>query len=263
MIARLRDLGLATVVIDWRGQGLSDRPIPGRSVGHVGDFAEYQDDLATVLAHPAVNDLPDRRVLFAHSMGGCIALRALVDGIDARAAVFSAPMWGINMSPLVRSFATVLIWAGQRARRTRMYLPGTGETSYVATQPFEGNLLTHEPAQYARLAGHLVAHPELGLGGPSLGWLAAANAEMKALAALPPPQLPILTFVGTDEAIVSTEAIRRESARQPGAELVVCDRARHEIFMESARVQTDVWARVAGFLAAHVDGQVRDNSVSA
>ncbi|HBN30322.1 MAG TPA: alpha/beta hydrolase, partial [Rhodobacteraceae bacterium] len=40
------DADYASVVIDWRGQGLSDRLTPNRLLGHVGQFSDYQLDIA-------------------------------------------------------------------------------------------------------------------------------------------------------------------------------------------------------------------------
>ena len=34
--------------------------------------------------------------LLAHSMGGCIGLRAVIEGMPVAACVFTGPMWGIK-----------------------------------------------------------------------------------------------------------------------------------------------------------------------
>ena len=41
--------GLATLVIDWRGQGLADRLIDNTDLGHVGQFTDYQRDVAAMV----------------------------------------------------------------------------------------------------------------------------------------------------------------------------------------------------------------------
>ena len=100
-----RDLaaaGYATLSLDWRGQGLSDRALPDRMVGHVTDFAEYQADLDALLAFADTQTLPRPYYLLPHSMGGCIGLRALMRGLPFQAAAFSAPMWGILMADYLR-----------------------------------------------------------------------------------------------------------------------------------------------------------------
>ena len=42
--------GFSTVAIDWRGQGLADRALDNRLIGHVDDFLDYQKDVEAVLA---------------------------------------------------------------------------------------------------------------------------------------------------------------------------------------------------------------------
>ena len=91
VVGRLAASGFSVVVIDWRGQGLSDRAFANRLIGHVGDFDEFQTDLAAVLAHPAVAALPGPRWWLCHSMGGCIGLTALARG--ARPAAAAPRKW--------------------------------------------------------------------------------------------------------------------------------------------------------------------------
>ena len=83
--------GFAVAVIDWRGQGLSDRPPLNPMLGHVEDFRDYQRDVAALLDLVAGLALPGPALLFAHSMGGCIGLRTLLERSDfARGGVLGA-----------------------------------------------------------------------------------------------------------------------------------------------------------------------------
>ena len=50
--------GLAVMAIDWRGQGLSDRLIPARNIGHVDVFSDYQKDVAAMLRTARALQLP-------------------------------------------------------------------------------------------------------------------------------------------------------------------------------------------------------------
>ena len=57
--------GLSVLVIDWRGQGLSDRHPANAMLGHIEDFRTYQLDVAALLdlearAGPARAALPGR-----------------------------------------------------------------------------------------------------------------------------------------------------------------------------------------------------------
>ena len=230
--AELARRGYATVSVDWRGQGLADRALADRAMGHVGDFAEYQADMRAVATAAQALDLPRPWHLIGHSMGGAIGLRALLDGLDARSAAFTAPMWRLSIAPWMRPFAGPVTRAAHRAGRGRRYAPGTGPQTYVLAQPFEGNFLTRDAEMYAHMRHQLERHPELELGGPSLTWVSAALAETRALRRATLPDLPAYCGLGTAEKIVEAGAIRRMMARWPGGTLELYEGAEHEILME-------------------------------
>jgi len=228
----LRARGYATVVFDWRGQGLADRLLPDPLIGHVGQFQEYQRDIQAVLAMVDRLDLPRPLYLLSHSMGGAIALRALANGIAVKAAVFSAPMWGIAMAAVLRPFASVITQIakglGQDQRRT----PGTTKDCYVLANDFVGNVLTKDPEMWAYMKRQVTEQPGLQLAGPSLAWLNTALTERHALSLLPAPAYPVLTALGTAEKLVDTAAVRQRMADWPGARLEIFDNAEHETMME-------------------------------
>ena len=230
--------GFSCLAIDWRGQGLSDRAAADPMVGHVGDFAEYQRDVDAVLDLVATLDCPGPIFILAHSMGGAIALRALIrlPG-QFRAAAFSAPMWGIRMSPamrpVVRIVGTLAGWFGQ----THRYAPTTSGTAYLVTQAFQGNVLTQDPDMYAWMREQVVQAPGLQLGGPSLGWLRAAMRECAALAVLPSPGLPVICALGTAEAVVDPVPIHARMAQWGTGQLDLYPGAAHEIPVEVPAVR--------------------------
>lgn len=234
--AAMRARGYATVIVDWRGQGLADRALADRMSGHVGDFDEYQLDVAAVLAAISRLGLPDPLFLIAHSMGGCIGLRALMHGLQARAAAFSGPMWGIKLKPHLRPVAWTLGTASRWFKFSHRYAPSTREKSYVLVSPFEDNLLTSDRSMYELMQRQGTAHPELSLGGPTLGWLIAALRECRALKARPSPNLPTLVAVGGNERIIDIDAVTERMARWPGARLVRYPGAEHEIIMERPEI---------------------------
>jgi lysophospholipase len=229
----LAEAGLATATIDWRGQGMADRLLPDRHSGHVGAFADYQRDVGALLAHVRGRDLPRPFFLLAHSMGGAIGLRALLDGLEVERVAFSSPMWGITLSAGLRPAAWAMSWTAEKLGLTHLYAPGTSGSAYPNATPFEANLLTHDEAQYTRLAMQTEAHPELALGGPSLGWLREALAECEALAGIPSPDIPCVTILGTEERIVDPAEIERRMAAWRDGRLVMIEGGSHECFMET------------------------------
>lgn len=252
VIARLRERGFAVASLDWRGQGLADRK--AGLLGHVDDFAEFQRDLRALLGWGRAAALPGPRVLLAHSMGGAIGLRALVEQ-TARpdAAVFSAPFWGLAGPRAQIAFARVAAWANALIGRGQAPLPGRpAEATYVLTDRFEGNSLTTDPDHWDWFVEQAQAHPELTLAAPTWGWLRAAGRELAALRAARVPDIPRLLLLGSAEEVVSAQAIRDHAARHPAAELVPIAGGRHETLMESpgnARGQA-AWAAVDAFLDA-------------
>jgi len=247
---KLADRGYAIVSIDWRGQGLSDRVNGRRDIGHVDDFAEYQTDLAALLADPAVSSLPGPRLLFAHSMGGCIGLRALIEGLDVKAAVFSAPLWGISVHRYLRPIGETLARAGTKIGQGLLRMPGTKAEAYVISDPFSENVLTTDLDHWQWLQRQITAQPDLTVGGPTLRWIDAAREEFERFETADLPKIPILTFLGGDEAVVDPEAVRNQMKRLENGQLVEIAGARHEIWMDRKELQDQAWAATDAFLSA-------------
>ncbi len=247
----LNAMGYAVAAIDWRGQGLADRDLPDPNTGHIGEFTDYQQDVAALLACADGQGLPRPRYLLAHSMGGCIGLRALIEGLDVQAAVFSAPMWGIAISGLMRPVAWSMSWAARSVGLGHHYVPGTKPETYVHQFPFQDNVLTTDPDQFAYMQNQLSVHPDLALGGPSLTWLYKALHECRILAALPAPDAPALTFLGSNERVVDAAPVHARMADWPKGELALIDGAEHEVLMEAPAMRDAVLARIKAHFAAH------------
>lgn len=225
--------GYASLAIDWRGQGIADRMMPNRAIGHVGHFDDYQQDVAATLAHAASLDLPRPYFLIGHSMGGCIGLRALMNGLDVNAAMFSAPMWGVQINPALRPVAWGLSAVSKPLGFDQTLAPGQSEESYVLRTTLEENALTGDAEMFDVLQDQLAKHPDLGLGGPSLRWLNMSLREMFNLSIQTSPNVPCITFLGSDEAIVDPGRIHDRMGKWPGGKLRVIDGGRHEMLMDA------------------------------
>lgn len=239
--AELAKRGFASVAIDWRGQGIADRLLENRAVGHVGSFQDYQLDVAALMDHVRRLGLPEPYHLLGHSMGGCIGLRALTNGLPVHTAAFSAPMWGILMAPALRPIAWGLSSVSKPLGFGGVFAPGQQAETYVLRAEAADNTLTSDPENFEILQQQLKAHPDLALGGPSLHWLNEALREMRALSLLPSPNLPCITFLGSEESIVDPTRIHDRMGRWPGGELVVLDQGRHEVMMESDAIRMRVF----------------------
>ena len=239
--------GFSTLVVDWRGQGLSDRLIRDPMSGYVHHFGDYQKDVTALVAAASELDLPKPWYLLGHSMGGCIGFRAAREGMPVVATVFSAPMWGIQLSTTLRPVAWSLSWSSRNLGFGHAYAPGTTAEHYTLTEPFETNKLTHDPEMYDYMAGQLRVHPELGIGGPSLRWLYEALRETNWLSRVSAPLLPCLTILGSEEDIVDTPRIYERIANWPNAHLEVVKGAKHEVLMETVHVRKALFDQIAAF----------------
>jgi lysophospholipase len=248
VIGRLVARNLTVLAFDWRGQGLSTRPASNPMLGHVEDFREYQRDWAAVHRHLEAEDLPRPCYMVGHSMGGCIGLRTLLEGAAFDGALFSAPMWHLQMKAATRQITNSLAQFANLVGLGTQRMPGTNREPSAIALAFLNNVLTSDEEHFSWFGRQLTAHPELGLGGPSVQWTYAALEEMARLYVAPLPSLPVLTFLGTREAVVSTSVIRTQMDKMPKGELVVLDEARHEIWMEVPAIQEQVWAHVDSFL---------------
>lgn len=243
--------GYASVAIDWRGQGIADRFLPERRLGHVGTFADYQKDVRAVMDHVRALGLPEPYYLVAHSMGGCIGLRALQEGLPVKAVMFSAPMWGITMTPLLRSAAWSAATIARAVGRGDMLAPGQALETFVLREPFDTNTLTRDKEMFERLQTQMRAHPDLALGGPTLHWLYESMTEMNRLASTASPDLPCLTFLGTSENIVDPARIHDRMARWPGGQLEVLQGGEHEVMHEIPATREKVFAMTGAHFAAN------------
>ncbi|MBU2935415.1 alpha/beta hydrolase [Pacificibacter marinus] len=244
--------GYASLAIDWRGQGIADRMLPDRSIGHVNHFDDYQLDMAAVLNMARDLDLPKPWFMIGHSMGGAIGLRALLEGAPFEAASFSAPMWGIGLTPvqkaMLRFLAPMLTLLNMDCKRA----PGTKSETYIMANEFEGNVLTRDADMYAYMRAQVAAEPDLGLGGPSTRWVCESIAENTHIDTITSPDVPALCFLGLDESIVNTDAVRSRMARWPRGELVEVPKGQHEIPMEVPETRKTFFDRSCALFDANL-----------
>jgi len=177
--------------------------------------------------------LPRPFFLLAHSMGGCIGLRAVMEGLSVQAAAFTAPMWGIRIAPHLRPIATVLSHLMPKIGQGHRLPMGTSLNPYVADAPFDDNMLTTDEEMYDMMRDQLIAHPDLSLGGPSYVWLREALAETKHLSLRAAPSLPCITFLGSNERIVHIGRIKERMENWKNGQLQMVQGAEHEILMET------------------------------
>ena len=250
VVAELRARGFAVVVFDWRGQGLSERPLRNALKGHVAHFADYEGDLLAVVEQVMMPACPRPWFGLAHSMGGAIALNAAADRPDLfRRLVLSAPMVEIARLPFgatARALARLCRYGGL----SRSFVPG-GRGRAMLFRAFEENLLTSDEARYRAVLDYMKVEPRLVLGAPTLGWLHAAFTAMARLHADDFPErmrTPVLAVVPGFDRVVEPRATERLVSRLRASRAVTVPGSRHEILMERDAFRRQFWAAFDAFV---------------
>jgi lysophospholipase len=249
----IRDLqarGLSVVTFDWRGQGGSERLARHPRKGHVYDMAAYDFDLDAVLRLVAPNH-PKPWYVLAHSTGGLVAA---ANGArlarDVRRMVLTAPFFGLGTVGPAEPVARVLAKTLRALGMGTDWVPGGGATP-IHTTPFAQNFLTSDPVRHARGAEMSWRHPEIAVGSPTVGWLAAAFEVMDrvlAPTALAAWRLPTLIFACGDDQVVSNRAIETFATRTVATEHLMIPGARHELLKERDRFREQFWAGFDAFV---------------
>jgi lysophospholipase len=242
VVGELLDRGFAVAMMDWRGQGLSDRPLPDPDKGHIDRFETYLADLRLYLDAVLGPDTPRPLLALGHSMGAHLFLRfhSLHGSTPFDAAVVTAPMMGLKREGLLRN---VLRLTPPITALDRSYLYGAGPFR-AAQQKFAGNVLTHDERRFRFTEQWFAADPRLSLGGPTIGWCRQAVRSMDAAlapGALERIDLPLLLLSSGADDLVDTAIHGIVASRIRTAQHVTIDGARHEAMMETDNLRARFW----------------------
>lgn len=232
----LQGRGFAVLILDWPGQGLSSRLLSDGRKGHVDRFATFMDALALGLEQMSTG-MPRPYVSLAHSMGGAIALSAILDRrVEVSAAAFCAPMWGLRV-PFMG--ARYLVWAMRAMGQGRSF------AQKPVTETFAANLVTHDEARWRIHEALVEARPGIGLGPVTWGWLGAALTIMDTFVRddrLRALSLPVFVASAGLEQLVDNTAHKRIVSQLANVEHITVAGAYHEILMELDGYRAQFWA---------------------
>ena len=243
--------GWRVTAADWRGQAGSGRLGNDPVTGHIDDFSTWIDDLAAFWSEWK-SDTPGPHVLSAHSMGGHLVMRALIENrVDPDAVVLSAPMLGMAGPPLpmaiLHGAAKLMRGIGDEARPAWKWSEKPGEMPARRRE-----LLTHDDDRYEDELWWREHRPELVMGPGSWGWVERAYASTRVLETpgmMEAVRVPVQIISTSEDKLVSHDACVRAAERLPKGELVEFGpEARHELLREVDAVRDKAMAAIAEFL---------------
>jgi lysophospholipase len=241
--------GWAITSFDWRGQGGS------RGQGAQAAATSFDpliDDFAALVEEWRAAG-PGPHVAIAHSMGGHLLLRTLVERQPALdAAVLVAPMIEVNSAPIPSRIAPDIADLVYRLGLGRLPI-WKAPPAFSALGGRRNRNLTASRERYEDELWWWEREPSFDLGLPDWSWIRAAfrSGEAFTKEKLAQVRLPILLLGAEKDRLVSAEAIRRVAAELPGAELEMMDDAAHEILRDADPVRLRAMARIDAFLAEH------------
>lgn len=268
-IKKLQLRGFCVTIMDWRGQGLSDRLTKNRHKGHVKSFENYVKDVEMLMKKIAYPDCPAPYFALAHSTGANILTQvvALPTAVNMfQRMVLISPFYKFDIGDakelIIRIFAKFLSWFGM-GKLKATFLEG-GPKELKTFDP--DNLISTDRGRMEREQNIIKANLNLALGAPTFGWL---NAAFDSIAKIKKPNFaakvktPILMIMGTDDYLVSQQAMQDVSRQISGAGLIKIDGGRHELLMENDKIVAQTWAAIDKFLPGTYDSNQTDSSESA
>ena len=206
-IKQLNSFGCHVLIFDYRGYGRS-----GGRRGHIDNWSQFSDDLEDQFAEVRSLGLPT--VILAHSMGGLIAVRYLVDGRpEPDLLVLSGPALGAEVPIHLRLAAPVV----SRLLPT-FEIKEDGDPALLSKDDRVGEVFYADP--------YRVPYPTARLGSELMKAIAEARDGIDKIT------MPTLVLHGGDDRLVPTSASEILEAR-PNVERRVIGDLRHEIFNEA------------------------------
>lgn len=240
-----RDLlgrNISVWIMDWQGQGLSQRQLKNPQKRHSFSFEDDIADLHQFInnhvrpaaAQAGVPDVP--LVMLGHSMGSNIGLRYLSrhPGVFSCAAL-SAPMIGITGLNFAPNWARLPLTALFSAVASDAYVFGGGEWTAESRANPGQNIFSTDPVRDKVHNAWCLQDPRLQVGNVTFGWLHEAN---KSCTVLQKPTImrniktPCVIALAGEEKLVNNDIARAALRHMPNAKVLELQQAKHEILME-------------------------------
>jgi len=248
----LNDRGISVAMMDWRGQGLSERLLPVIEKGHIQDFGVYRSDLSKFTNEIAKEKFSGPYILMTHSMGGAPGLEMLANGEDRfSCAILCAPMTRLFDDNVKRTIVRWLAKTVSLLGGSRQSILGVKEHS----MDFEGNDLTTDRERHARFRDLQLAAPNAMIREPTYGWMRAAYVSMDSFhqkGRFEKLHTPTLIVSAEDDRLVNAPDHNWLASQSSFIECITIKNALHEIMMEADQYRDQYWRAFDDFIAKNL-----------
>ena len=238
-------MNLAFWVLDWPGQGRSDRHLSNPHKRHGQNFDLEVDRLHDFIlayikhssVHPDVGRIP--MAMLGHSMGANIGLRYLEKYPDTfECAAFSAPMFGIKtlnsipFSGFLLSFLNLIM--------PKSYVTGGGDWHENMRTNNGFAIFSHDEERNKIHEAWSNADSDLAVGSPTFRWLYHAQKSCKLInkqSFLSSIKTHCLITIAGKETIVDNYNAAHAAGHIENAQLLEFQNSGHEILMETDEIR--------------------------
>jgi lysophospholipase len=240
-----RAKGFNIFIMDFQGQGASDRLLKNTDKGHVLSYTHYVRDLDQFITEIVLPRSPKELHLIAHSMGGAVAVLYMKDHPETfKKAALSSPMFQINTEPyselVAKIYSKVLIATGKKTA----YAPGRGP--YVPEEDsFETNDHTQSVERFNVMKSISVDWPNLVVGGPTTNWVYKSLIATKDMGKMKIKTPVILFQAGADQIVKHPR--QNAFCKINDCQLKHFPSAEHEVLMEKDLIRDEVLREIGEF----------------
>ena len=244
--------GFCVALMDWRGQGLSDRVAKDIRIGHVDNFSDYDSDFEEVIRKIYQDSCPKPWIAVGHSMGGCLVASSAAKNTDLfDAIILCAPMLTLQMPNLIKKLIHVLGFMTKIGLKEKaLARPEWHEDEGWRENPFTENQVTSDPIRYERTMMLIREHQELAIGGLTVGWVYGAlkrTREMISPGWIKKIEQPLLLLNATKDKLVNPNENKKICSQSNTVTIEDID-GEHEILMETDLIREQAWNAIDEFL---------------
>lgn len=240
--------GYSVYLLEHRGHGYSKRETGDVQKVHITHFEDYIRDFACFVEH-IVGNREESKVLFAHSMGGAIAVRYLEEYPDVfDGAILSAPMLKLQTGVYPEKIAELIAAYFTATGRGERYAAGQG--GFDDTPDFAGSSCISKE-RYCYVYGKRKKDLQYQTYGATYRWLfeaLKATGSLRKRRNLDQIKIPILLFEAGRDHMVGNAAIEQAAERIAEAKLIRMEHSKHEIFNADEKTRSSYYETIFKFI---------------